>query len=200
MTSRALGPRQIRIRAELASPKHGTELVAYRNDPAALHAYDRAPGRGDARRRRPPRAFPRPLGNMAVGVVTELGSEASRFQIGDRVFGHFPDPGDPHRRGDAMPTRCRPASPPEAALCLDPAVMALPMRDANIKLGDVVAVFGLGAIGLMAVQLARLAGAARVIAVDPLANRRELGRALRRRRGTRPDRATTATRDWRSAA
>jgi threonine dehydrogenase-like Zn-dependent dehydrogenase len=66
----------------------------------------------------------------------------------------------------------------EAAVCLDPAVMALAMRDARIRLGDRVAVFGLGAIGLMAVQLARLAGAARVIAVDPIAARRQVALAL----------------------
>src|SRR5689334_5621916 len=39
-----LGPRQIRIRTEFASPKHGTELVAYRDDPAAHRPYDRAWG------------------------------------------------------------------------------------------------------------------------------------------------------------
>lgn len=167
-----LGPRQIRIRTELASPKHGTELVAYRNDPAALQAYDRSlgvvmpvTGAGDA--------FPRPLGNMAVGRVSELGSAASQFRIGDRVFGHFPIRETltvEESQADLLP----PGLAPEAALCLDPAVMALPIRDAGIKLGDEVAIFGLGAIGLMAVQLARLAGAARVIAVDPLANRRAL--------------------------
>jgi threonine dehydrogenase-like Zn-dependent dehydrogenase len=167
-----LGPRQIRIRTELASPKHGTELVAYRNDPAALHTYDRALGAVMPVTATTP-AFPRPLGNMAVGVVSELGSEASRFQVGDRVFGHFPIRETltvEETIADPLP----PGLTAEAALCLDPAVMALPMRDGNIKLGDVVAVFGLGAIGLMAVQLARLAGAARVIAVDPLTNRREL--------------------------
>jgi threonine dehydrogenase-like Zn-dependent dehydrogenase len=41
-----------------------------------------------------------------------------------------------------------------------------------VRLGDRVAVFGLGAIGLMAVQLAKLGGAAFVAAVDPIANRR----------------------------
>jgi threonine dehydrogenase-like Zn-dependent dehydrogenase len=58
-------------------------------------------------------------------------------------------------------------------VCLDPLVFALgAVRDGGVRLGDAVAVFGLGAIGLMAVQLARLAGAHPVIAIDPLPNRR----------------------------
>ncbi len=39
-----LGPRQIRIKTEFASPKHGTELVTYRNDPVANRPYDQAWG------------------------------------------------------------------------------------------------------------------------------------------------------------
>ncbi|MDQ3412954.1 MAG: hypothetical protein M3509_12645, partial [Chloroflexota bacterium] len=86
-----LGPRQIRIRTEFASPKHGTELVGYRNDPAASRPYDPALGAVMPRPATTAGAvFPRRLGNMAVGVVTGLGSEASRFKVGDRVFGHFP--------------------------------------------------------------------------------------------------------------
>jgi threonine dehydrogenase-like Zn-dependent dehydrogenase len=57
-------------------------------------------------------------------------------------------------------------------------VMALAMRDANIKLGDHVAVFGMGAIGLIAIQLARQAGADLLIAADPIAHRREVALAL----------------------
>jgi threonine dehydrogenase-like Zn-dependent dehydrogenase len=41
-----------------------------------------------------------------------------------------------------------------------------------------VAIFGLGAIGLFSVQLAKLAGADWVVAVDPLANRRALATAF----------------------
>jgi len=32
--------RQIRIRTEFASPKHGTEMVGYRNEPSARRSYD----------------------------------------------------------------------------------------------------------------------------------------------------------------
>jgi threonine dehydrogenase-like Zn-dependent dehydrogenase len=169
-----LGPRDIRIRTEFASPKHGTELVGYRNDPAANRPYD--PNRGAAFPRPAEeglKAFPRRLGNMAVGVVAETGPEVSRFRVGDRVYGHFPIRETQSCDQDA----CDPlpdGMTPEAAVCLDPAVMAFAMRDAGIKLGDRVAVFGLGAIGLMCVQLAKLAGAEQVVGIDFLGNRRAL--------------------------
>src|SRR3954462_15563887 len=154
-----LGPRQIRIRTELASPKHGTELVGYRNDPVASRPYNNAWG---ATMPRPPeialQSFPRPLGNMAVGSVREVGSEVTRFRPGDRVFGHFPireTQTVDESSADPLPEGLS----PEAAVCLDPVVMALALRDGGIKLGDRVAVFGLGAIGLITVQLAKIAGA-----------------------------------------
>jgi threonine dehydrogenase-like Zn-dependent dehydrogenase len=169
-----LGPRQIRIRTELASPKHGTELVGYRNDPVASRPYNSAWG---ATMPQPPeialQGFPRPLGNMAVGAVTEVGAEVTRFRVGDRVFGHFAIR-ETQTVDEAAADLLPEGIPPEAALCLDPVVMALAMRDGGIKLGDRVAVFGLGAIGLIAVQLAKLAGADWVVALDPLENRRDL--------------------------
>ncbi|MCY4604839.1 MAG: zinc-binding alcohol dehydrogenase, partial [Gemmatimonadetes bacterium] len=68
--------------------------------------------------------------------------------------------------------------PWQAAVCLDPADFALgAVRDGHVRIGDAVAVSGLGAISLMAVQFCRLAGAHPIIALDPLANRREAARA-----------------------
>lgn len=48
----------------------------------------------------------------------------------------------------------------------------------GLKGGETVAVFGCGPVGLMAMKSARLQGAERVIAVDPLAYRRELARRV----------------------
>ena len=172
------GPTQVRIRTELASPKHGTELVGYRNDPVASRPYDPTWG---AVIPLPPeealKGFPKRLGNMAVGTVSEIGPEVTRLKVGDRVFGHFPireTQTVEETHADLLPDGLS----PEAALCLDPVVMALAIRDAGIRLGDRVAVFGLGAIGLITLQLARLAGASTVIALDPLPNRRNLALAL----------------------
>ena len=58
---------------------------------------------------------------------------------------------------------------------MDPATFALgPVRDGNVRVGERVLVLGMGAIGLFAVQLARLSGALEVVAVDPIAARRRL--------------------------
>ncbi len=168
--------RQIRIWTEFASPKHGTEMVGYRNEPSASRPYDsewgcmvpRPGGEG-------PRNFP--LGNMAVGVVTEVGPEVTRFRVGERVFGHLPIR-ETHTVDEESVDPLPDGLGAEGVVCLDPAVMALAMRDASIRLGDQVAVFGLGAIGLMAVQMARLAGADRVIGVDPIEARRGVANAL----------------------
>ncbi len=173
-----LGPGEIRVRTRYGAPKHGTELHLYRGDspfadshwdPTAKIFVPGAPTGG---------GFPRPLGNIAVGVVTEVGPGVEGVAVGDRVAGYGPlretqrwawgTPG-------AYPgVRKMPAAMTwQAAVCLDPATVALGgIRDGNVRLGDRVAVFGLGAIGLLAVQLARLAGASFVAAVDPLAIRR----------------------------
>ena len=64
---------------------------------------------------------------------------------------------------------------PERAALLQSAAIALQaVHDARLKVGDRVAVFGLGTFGLLAVQLAGLSGAGWIAAVDPIASRRDL--------------------------
>ena len=61
------------------------------------------------------------------------------------------------------------------AVCYDPLHFAMSaIRDGKVRVGERVAVFGLGAIGLMTVQMARVAGADFVAAVDPLERRRKV--------------------------
>jgi (R,R)-butanediol dehydrogenase/meso-butanediol dehydrogenase/diacetyl reductase len=63
----------------------------------------------------------------------------------------------------------------EQAALIEPAAVALhAIRRSRMAVGDVVCVVGCGPIGLMAIQCARLAGAATVIAVEPDESRRSL--------------------------
>jgi L-iditol 2-dehydrogenase len=62
---------------------------------------------------------------------------------------------------------------------LEPLGVALHAMDlAHLRIGGTIAIIGCGPIGLCAVQLARLAGATQVIAVEPLEHRRQAATAV----------------------
>ncbi|MBI4550816.1 MAG: zinc-binding alcohol dehydrogenase [Candidatus Latescibacteria bacterium] len=174
-----LGPTQMRIRSEFSSPKHGTELRGYRIKPRPGR-WDRELGLFLSDEESRPR-FPGSLGNTTVGVITEIGNEVSAFQVGDRVFGYFPIR-ETHIADERIPypqfggvRRLPDGMTAEEAACVDPTVYALTaVRDANIRVGDRVAVFGMGAIGLIALHLSKRAGAFFAAAVDPVGIRRDV--------------------------
>jgi L-iditol 2-dehydrogenase len=67
----------------------------------------------------------------------------------------------------------------EEAAMTEPAAVALhAVRRANLRLGDTVAIFGLGPIGLMVAQWARAMGASQVALFDILPQKLELARGL----------------------
>ncbi|PKO11910.1 MAG: alcohol dehydrogenase [Chloroflexi bacterium HGW-Chloroflexi-10] len=62
---------------------------------------------------------------------------------------------------------------------LEPLGVAIHSVDlGKLRIGNIVGVFGCGPIGLLVVQLARLAGAARIFATDRLPHRLEMARAM----------------------
>ena len=168
-----LEPDQVRVRSVFSAVKHGTELRGYRADTLDASArWDWDLGlhvRGEAQEGR----FPMRLGNMCVGVVTGVGREVEGLQEGDEVFGHVPV-----RATHTLEARRLLPAPggvsPQALMYSDPTNVAVGgVREAPVRLGDRVAVFGLGAIGQMTLQVARLAGASWVAAIDPIQGRRE---------------------------
>ncbi len=69
--------------------------------------------------------------------------------------------------------------PAEDAAQVEPATVALHgVRRSPLRVGDIAVVQGAGPIGLFALQLAKLAGASRVVAVEPQAHRRALATDL----------------------
>jgi len=172
----ALAATEVRVRVEFAAPKHGTERHGIEGSSFNRKIWD-----SDLRMYLPKveddqdpswASGERGIGNMVVGTVTEVGGEATRYRPGDRVFGY----GQICEEHQQPEDRWWPLGnlSPDDAVCVDPAHVAfVAVRDGHIRLGDTVAVFGLGAIGLCAVQLARAGGARKVFAVDPIAIRRE---------------------------
>ena len=166
-----LGPQDVRVQVEFAAPKHGTEFHALGGS-----AFDCKQWDGDLRMFLP-RSGPAPVpsergvGNIVVGRVCAIGDSVTRWTVGDRVFGHAGIRTE-HVASEVKWYSAEGLSD-VGAVCSDPAHVALvAVRDGNVRIGDTVAVFGLGAIGLLAVQIARAGGARRVFAVDPLPLRR----------------------------
>lgn len=169
-----MGANDVRVRVEFAAPKHGTESQIIGG--SVFHRKD-----WDANLRM---FFPRPepaapyepdeqgIGNMIVGTVIGIGANVTRFGIGDKVFGG----GFIREIHQAKEAELRPLNglTPTDAVCTEPAhVGFVAVRDGNVRIGDDVAVYGLGAIGLLTVQMARASGARRVFGVDPIPMRRE---------------------------
>ncbi|MCX5661025.1 MAG: zinc-binding alcohol dehydrogenase [Planctomycetota bacterium] len=173
----ALGPGQIRIRAEFGAAKHGTEMSlfkGYANDRGTFDGKLGAIARGTTAVR-----YPVGLGNMVVGLVTEVGPGVTAYAVGDRALSYSGFRPTSVANVGKYCWKLPAGIPWQSAVCIDPANYALAaIRDGDVRIGDAVAVFSLGAIGLMAVQLLKLAGARPIIAVDPLPARRELALAL----------------------
>ncbi|MGL5838552.1 MAG: zinc-dependent alcohol dehydrogenase [Sphingorhabdus sp.] len=175
-----LGTHEVRVKTLYSGISAGTELTQYRGTNPFMHR------RFDEERRlfldsdRPSWEYPvRTLGYEEVGEVVETGAEAKDIAIGQRVYGTW------NHRSHAVITKdyAKDRAMPETA---DPrigifshigAVALNGVHDAGIRLGDSVAVFGLGVPGQIVAQAARASGA-RVIVVDPDADRRALALKL----------------------
>lgn len=168
-----LGPQDVRVRTIVSGIKHGTELTLYSGEtPFRDKAFD-----PELRLFVPKEEyslFPFNLGSWASGEVIEVGAEATRFKVGDRVHTSMPHRPTNVAHQDKL-FRLPDGMKPETAVFTDPTIFALQaVHDAQIKVGDKVAVIGLGAIGLLAVQVARLNGADEVYAVDLIESRLKL--------------------------
>jgi len=173
---------EIRLRARLSGISHGTELSLYRGTSAFTDkVFDRGlrafvtPHAGTTS------AYPATLGYEMVGEVVEVTPDVTAVQVGDLVH-----TGTPHQEETVLdvaaslestyPLVVLPtAERLERAVFISLSAVALQaVHDAQPKLGDAVTVHGLGAIGLMAIQMCQLEGIQNVYAVDPDPARRAL--------------------------
>ena len=140
---------------------------------------------------------PMPLGHEFAGEVIEVGTEVTKFRVGDRVaYNSNNSPADMGRGGecggfsnyvilrgvdDHVQSLCRvpdSVSLEHAALVEPLSVAAHAVNRADAKAGESVAVFGVGPIGLGIVAALRARGVEDVVAFDLSPLRRERALAL----------------------
>lgn len=172
---------QVLVHTELASGKHGTTMALFDNGAFGGQRFDTDLrlfiDDASAVPNQPTPAAPWNMGTTGLGTVIARGESVTRWQVGDRVFGimdiretNICDENRLWALGEIDPL---------LALCVEPAYVAFHcLRESQVRYGDSVAVVGLGALGLLAVNMARHAGAETIIAIDPLESRRALALAM----------------------
>jgi len=158
------GADEVRVRAVLSAISHGTEMLVYRGEVDADLALDLPSLVGGF-------GFPLKYGYASVGRAVAVGRDVAGVREGDLVFALHPHQ-DEYVVRQSLVHRLPDRTAPEQGVFLANLETAINVvLDAKPRLGEVVAVFGQGVVGLLVTQLLRRSGA-RVVAVEPSALRR----------------------------
>jgi threonine dehydrogenase-like Zn-dependent dehydrogenase len=162
------GPDQILVRVARSQVSAGSEMNFYRLNPPD----------GPLQRR--------PLGYMTVGRVEHVGPGVTEFAPGDRVLtcGHhgshwlvdLSDSGADQADGNYIQKLGDGVSDDEAGFVVLGDVALHGVRRAALQIDESVVVFGCGIVGQLTIQLARIAGAYPIIAVDLFDSRLDLAK------------------------
>ena len=159
---------EVTVRLEYSAISSGTEKANYIGERASIFDAEDAEA-----------VFPRAVGYSAAGVVVEVGEGVGSVKAGDRVIVYW----GKHKKLITISEKNVVKIPDEVSLA--EASMAListfplaAVRKTKIEIGESALVMGLGILGMFAVQQFRAAGAYPVVAVDPIAERREMALKL----------------------
>ena len=161
------GPGELRIAARASAISHGTEMLVYRGEVDPALPLDLPTLAGSF-------ALPIKYGYASAGRVLDVGAGVEGIAPGDHVFALHPHQ-EIYLAPARLVTRLPEGLPPGLGVLFANAETALNIaHDAAPRLGETAVVFGQGVVGLLTAQTLRLAGAARVIAVEPDERRRAL--------------------------
>ena len=153
----------VRVKLAVSTISAGTEKANIIGDPSVS---------GPAA---PSVKFPRTTGYSASGTIMEIGAGVDDLKVGDRVivsWGTHSSISTVHKkRITKIPSDD--ISFKQAALVHIATFPMAAIRKCNLEMGQSAMVMGLGILGQFAVRMLRAAGATPIIAVDPVAKRRE---------------------------
>lgn len=148
------------VKTERTSISAGTERANLTGDRVTFHGA--------------PKPFPRQCGYSASGIVAAVGKNVTSVKVGDRVACswtmHAAYFTVPEYRVYRLDDRIDFGSGALAHIATFPLAA---VRKCAPELGESALVMGLGVLGLIAVQLLRIAGTAPIIAIDPVEKKRE---------------------------
>ncbi|AUX08566.1 alcohol dehydrogenase zinc-binding domain protein [Halalkaliarchaeum desulfuricum] len=166
-------PDQLRVETTASAISSGTELLIYRGEAPERLAVDESLPALSGRF-----TYPLCYGYAAVGVVDEVGVDVADEWIGERVFAFNPheshflaSPGEVFPVPDGIDT-------PSATLLPLVETAVNFVHDGTPRLGERVAAFGQGTVGLLTTELLSKFPLEQLIAIDPVETRRELARRL----------------------
>lgn len=161
----------MRVRAVASAISHGTEMLVFRGQVPPGTELDLPTLSGSF-------GFPIKYGYASAGRIVEVGSSVENLAIEDAVFVLHPHQTE-YVVSASMPIRLPRGLAPELGVFvanLETAVNIV--LDAAPRLGERVVVFGQGVVGLLITQLLKRTGISQLVAVDPVARRRELAMRL----------------------
>lgn len=161
----ALGADDILLRTHCSLISTGTESIVLRKNFAPGTHWDNWI------------RFPKYPGYSSVGTVLQIGANVRDFAVGQRVASRAE-----HRQFAVVPQNFvypvpAAVSDASAAWVAFGTIVQHGVRRPKIALGESVVVIGLGMLGQIAVQLARVCGAGEVIAIDTAPLRLEMAKA-----------------------
>ena len=177
---RPLASKEIRVRTLYSGISAGTELTAYRGSNPFLNKQWSLESRLFLPAETPSQPYPLSgWGYEEVGEVVEVDPEVTSLKVGDIVYGTWGHRTHHILQEEYACQRIKPrALDPILAIYSHIGPIALNgILDANIHIGETVAVFGLGVLGQVIAQLAKRSGAL-VIGVDLIEKRLDLAKEL----------------------
>lgn len=159
---------EVTVALEYSAISAGTEKANYLGERNGIYVAEGAEA-----------IFPRTVGYSAAGIVTEIGSGVDDVSVGDRVIVCW---GKHQQRITVKRSHVvkipEGVSTAEASMALISTFPLAAIRKTRVEIGESALVMGLGILGIFAVQELHAAGAYPIVAVDPIAERREFALRL----------------------